>query len=149
EVELGGALHSKGVLILSGFINGRYLIDKHLSFSASLVFEQNYGEVEGDSASAAELAALLSAISRVPIKQCFAITGSVNQFGQIQTVGNINEKIEGFFEVCRLKGLNGRQGVIIPAANAQHLMLREDVIEAANKKNFFIYGVETIDQIMS
>lgn len=149
EVELGGALHSKGVFILSGFINGRYLVEHHLSISASLVFEQNYGEVEGDSASAAELAALLSAIAHLPVRQSIAITGSVNQYGQIQPIGNVNEKIEGFFSICRLKGLTGQQGVIIPMANAQHLMLRDEVVEAAKKKNFFIFGVETIDQVMT
>ncbi len=149
EVELGGALHSKGVFILSGFLNGRYLVDHHLSISASLVFEQNYGEVEGDSASAAELAALLSAIGRFPLKQSFAITGSVNQYGQIQSIGNVNEKIEGFFSVCRTKGLTGKQGVIIPYANIQHLMLKDEVIEAVKKKAFSVYGVETIDQILT
>lgn len=148
EVELGGALHSKGVFILSGFLSGRYLVDQHLSISASLVFEQNYGEVEGDSASAAELAALLSAIARLPVKQSIAITGSVNQLGQIQPIGNVNEKIEGFFAVCKIKGLTGKQGVIIPAANIQHLMLKDEVVDAAKKKNFFVYGVETIDQVM-
>jgi predicted ATP-dependent protease len=149
EVELGGALHSKGVLILSGYINGRYLPERHLAFSASLVFEQNYGEVEGDSASAAELAALLSAIAHLPVKQSLAITGSVNQFGQIQAIGNTNDKIEGFYDICRLKGFNGRQGVIIPQGNVQHLMLRDDIVEAARKRNFFVYAVETIDELMS
>jgi predicted ATP-dependent protease len=149
EVELGGALHSKGVFILSGYLGGRYLVDHHLSISASLVFEQNYGEVEGDSASAAELAALLSAIARVPISQGLAITGSVNQYGQVQAIGNVNEKIEGFFSVCHLKGLTGQQGVIIPSANVQHLMLRDEVIVAAKKKRFFVYAVETIDEVMT
>ncbi len=149
EVELGGSLHSKGVFILSGFLNGRYLIDQHLSISASLVFEQNYGEVEGDSASAAELAALLSAIGRLPIKQSFAITGSVNQYGLIQAIGNVNEKIEGFFAICKAKGITRQQGVIIPAVNVQHLMLRDEVVAAAKKKMFFVYGVRTIDEVMS
>jgi lon-related putative ATP-dependent protease len=149
EVELGGSLHSKGVFILSGFINGRYLVDHHLSISASLVFEQNYGEVEGDSASAAELAALLSAIAHIPVAQSLAITGSVNQYGQIQAIGNLNEKIEGFFSICQMKGLTQHQGVIIPATNVQHLMLKDEVVMAARKKNFFIYAVDTIDQVMS
>jgi len=149
EVELGGAIHSKGVLILSGFLSGRYLVEHHLSVSASLVFEQNYGEVEGDSASAAELAALLSAIAHLPVKQSIAVTGSVNQYGQIQPVGNVNEKIEGFFTICQTKGFNRRQGVIIPAGNVQHLMLRDEVVVAAKKKSFFVYGVETIDQVMT
>ncbi len=148
EVELGGAIHSKGVLILSGFLTSRYLPDKHLSIAASLVFEQNYGEVEGDSASAAELAALLSAIAKLPIDQSFAITGSVNQYGEVQAIGNINEKVEGFFAACKIKRLTKKQGVIIPAANTQHLMLKEEVVRAAKKKEFFIYAVENIDQIM-
>ncbi len=149
EVELGGALHSKGVFILSGFINGKYLTDHHLSISASLVFEQNYGEVEGDSASAAELAALLSAIGKIPVKQSLAITGSINQHGQIQAIGNLNEKIEGFFAICQTKGLTGQQGVIIPASNVQHLMLKDEVVEAVRKKVFSVYSVETIDQVMT
>jgi lon-related putative ATP-dependent protease len=149
EVELGGSLHSKGVFILSGFISGRYLVNQHLSISASLVFEQNYGEVEGDSASAAELAALLSAIAKLPLKQSFAITGSVNQYGKIQPIGNVNEKIEGFYSICRAKGFSRRQGVIIPASNVQHLMLKDEVVEAAKRKLFFIYGVETIDEVMT
>ena len=146
---MGGALHSKGVFILSGFLSGRYLVDHHLSISASLVFEQNYGEVEGDSASAAELAALLSAIAHLPVAQSFAITGSVNQYGQIQPIGNLNEKIEGFFKICQIKGLTGKQGVIIPIANVQHLMVNKEVVDAARRKEFFVYAVETIDQVMS
>lgn len=149
EVELGGPLHSKGVLILSGFLSGRYLVEHHLSIAASLVFEQNYGEIDGDSAAAAELAALLSAISRLPVKQSFALTGSVNQCGQIQAIGNLNEKIEGFFSICQAQGLTHQQGVIIPASNVQHLMLKSEIVEAAKKKNFFIYAVETIDQVMT
>ncbi len=148
EVELGGAIHSKGVLILSGFLTSRYLPEKHLSISASLVFEQNYGEVEGDSASAAELAALLSAIAKLPVDQSYAITGSINQYGQVQAIGSINEKIEGFFEACKIKGLTGKQGVIIPESNVQHLMLKEEVVNAAKRKEFFIYAVDNIDQIM-
>lgn len=148
EVELGGAIHSKGVLILSGFLTSRYLPNKHLSIAASLVFEQNYGEVEGDSASTAELAALLSAIAKLPVDQSFAITGSVNQHGQVQAIGNINEKVEGFFAACKIKGLTKKQGVIIPAANVQHLMLKEEVVQAAKKKEFFVYAVENIDQVM-
>ncbi|MBS0351462.1 MAG: ATP-dependent protease, partial [Proteobacteria bacterium] len=149
EVELGGALHSKGVYILSGFLHGRYLVDHHLSIYASLVFEQNYGEVEGDSASAAELAALLSAIAHLPVKQSLAITGSVNQYGQIQPIGNVNEKIEGFFNVCKIKGFTEYQGVIIPESNVQHLMLKDEVIEASKQKQFFVYAVETIDEVMT
>jgi lon-related putative ATP-dependent protease len=148
EVELGGAIHSKGVLILSGFLASRYLPDKHLSIAASLVFEQNYGEVEGDSASVAELTALLSAIAHLPVDQSFGITGSINQYGQVQAIGSLNEKIEGFYYACKLKGLTGKQGVIIPTANVQHLMLKEEVVQAAIRKEFFIYAVENIDQVM-
>jgi len=146
EVELGGPIHSKGVLILSGFLGARYAADRPLSLSASLVFEQSYSGVEGDSASSAELYALLSALSEVPIKQSLAVTGSVNQHGQIQAVGGVNEKIEGFFDVCKARGLTGEQGVLIPASNIKHLMLRLDVVEAVSAGQFHIYPVETIDQ---
>jgi predicted ATP-dependent protease len=146
EVELGGPLHSKGVLILSGFLSGRYVPDHPLSLSASIVFEQSYGPVEGDSASSAELYALLSALAGVPIKQSIAVTGSINQHGIVQPVGGINDKIEGFFDVCQAKGLTGDQGVVIPAANMRHLMLRDDVVEAVEAGRFHIYAVDTIDQ---
>lgn len=146
EVELGGPIHSKGVFILSGFLAGRYVPDYPLSLSASLVFEQSYGEVEGDSASSAELYALLSALAGTPIKQCFAVTGSVNQLGEVQAIGGVNEKIEGFFDICRARGLSGEQGVLIPAANVNHLMLREDVVEAVRDGRFAVYPVATIDQ---
>jgi len=146
EVELGGPLHSKGVLILSGFLGGRFGKKRPLSLNASLVFEQSYGGVDGDSASAAELMALLSALADAPIKQCFAVTGSVDQRGQIQAIGGVNEKIEGFFDSCRLRGFTGYQGVIIPAANVRHLMLRQDVVAAAAEGRFAIYPIETIDQ---
>lgn len=146
EVELGGPIHSKGVLILTGFLGSRYAQDRPLSLSASLVFEQSYGGIEGDSASSAELYALLSAISEVPIRQSLAVTGSVNQHGQVQAIGGVNEKIEGFFDLCRAKGLTGDQGVLIPISNVKHLMLRHDVILAVEKEQFHIYPVETIDQ---
>ena len=146
EVELGGPIHSKGVLILSGFLGARYTTYHPLSLSASLVFEQSYGGVEGDSASSAELYALLSAIAQVPIKQSLAVTGSVNQHGQIQAIGGVNEKIEGFFDVCKARGLTGEQGVLIPASNVNHLMLRQDVVEAVAEGRFCIYPVETVDQ---
>ncbi len=146
EVELGGPIHSKGVLILSGFLAGRYAPDYPLTLSASLVFEQSYGEVEGDSASSAELYALLSALAGVPIKQSFAVTGSVNQLGEVQAIGGVNEKIEGFFDICRARGLSGQQGVLIPSSNVKHLMLREDVVEAVREGRFAVYPVETIDQ---
>jgi predicted ATP-dependent protease len=146
EIELGGPIHSKGVLILSGFLSGRYCPDQPLSLSASLVFEQTYGGVEGDSASSAELYALLSALSGIPLKQSFAVTGSVNQLGKIQAIGGVNEKIEGFFEVCRNHGLTGEQGVLIPGANVRHLMLRKDVVDAVDQGKFHIHAVDTIDE---
>lgn len=146
EVELGGPLHSKGVLILSGFLGARYASSRPLSLSASLVFEQTYGEVEGDSASSAELYALLSALAEAPVKQSLAVTGSVNQHGEIQAIGGVNEKIEGFFDVCQRRGLTGEQGVLIPAANVKHLMLRRDVVEAVAQEKFHIYPVSTVDQ---
>lgn len=145
EVNLSGPIHSKGVLILAGFLGGRYAADHPLSLSASLVFEQSYGPVDGDSASSAELYALLSALSGLPIKQSMAVTGSVNQHGQIQAIGGVNEKIEGFFDLCKARGLNG-QGVMIPASNVRHLMLRHDVIDAARSGAFKIYAAENIDQ---
>jgi len=146
EVELGGPLHSKGVLILSGFLGARYSPLQPLSLSASLVFEQSYGGVDGDSASSAELYALLSALADVPIKQSFAVTGSVNQFGEVQAIGGANEKIEGFFDICNKRGLTGRQGVLIPASNIKHLMLRKDVVEACRAGKFTVYPVAAIDQ---
>lgn len=146
QVEMAGPIHSKGVLILSGFLGQRYAAERPLSLAATLVFEQSYGGVEGDSASSAELYALLSALANTPIKQSLAVTGSVNQRGQIQTIGGVNEKIEGFFDVCRARGLTGEQGVIIPAANVDNLMLRDDVVEAARAGHFHIYPVQTVDE---
>jgi lon-related putative ATP-dependent protease len=146
EVEMSGPIHSKGVLILSGFLGARYAAERPLSLSASLVFEQNYSGVEGDSASSAELYALLSAIAQVPVKQSLAVTGSVDQRGEIQVIGGVNEKIEGFFDVCRARGLTGEQGVLIPASNVQHLMLRQDVVEAVEKGEFHVYPVKTVDE---
>jgi lon-related putative ATP-dependent protease len=146
EVAMGGPIHTKGVLILAGFLNGRFAMDRPLSLSASLVFEQSYSGVEGDSASSAELYALMSAIADVPLRQTLAVTGSVNQHGVVQPIGGVNEKIEGFFDVCSMRGLDGDQGVLIPAANVTHLMLRQDVIDAAADGKFHIYPVETIDQ---
>lgn len=146
EVELSGPIHSKGVLILSGFIGQRYAAEEPLSLSASVVFEQSYSGVEGDSASSAELYGLLSAIAEVPIKQSLAVTGSVNQHGQVQAIGGVNEKIEGFFDICKERGLNREQGVLIPSANVKHLMLREDVREAVAAGKFNIYPVDEIDQ---
>ncbi|MCG6938240.1 MAG: AAA family ATPase [Gammaproteobacteria bacterium] len=148
EAKLGGAIHSKGVLILSSYLANRYAKDQPISLSASLVFEQSYGYVEGDSASAAELCALLSALSDVAIKQNFSVTGSVNQYGEIQTIGGVNEKIEGFFDICNARGLTGDQGVIIPHTNVKHLMLREDIRGAVEQNKFAVYSVKTIDQMM-
>jgi len=146
EVALGGPIHSKGVLILSGFLAGRYALDTPMSLLASLVFEQSYGGVEGDSASSAELYALLSALAELPLRQDLAVTGSVNQQGQVQAIGGVNEKIEGFFDICQKRGLTGTQGVVIPGANVQHLMLRKDVIDACSAGKFFVYPATTIDQ---
>lgn len=147
KVELGGAIHSKGVLILSGYLMHRYAQERLLTLNASLVFEQSYEGVEGDSASSAELYALLSALSRVPLKQCIAVTGSVNQHGEIQAIGGVNEKIEGFYDVCLAQGsLTGEQGVILPQSNVQHLMLRQDVIEAVRQGRFHLWAIETIDE---
>jgi lon-related putative ATP-dependent protease len=146
EVELGGPIHSKGVLILSGFIAGRYAANRPLSLAASLVFEQSYGGVEGDSASSAELYALLSALADAPLSQSLAVTGSVNQHGEVQAIGGVNEKIEGFFDVCRARGLTGDQGVLIPASNVKNLMLRREVVEAVAAGRFHIYPVADVDQ---
>lgn len=149
EAELGGALHSKGVMILSAFLGGRYARGVPLSLSASLVFEQSYGPVEGDSASLAELCALLSNLAGAPVRQSLAVTGSVNQFGDVQPIGAVNEKIEGFFDICLARGLTGDQGVLIPAANVQHLMLRRDVVEACAQGRFAVYPVRDVDQAIA
>jgi len=148
EARLGGRIHTKGVLILSGFLADRYAQDKPLALSARLVFEQSYEEVEGDSASSTELYALLSALSGLPLRQGIAVTGSVDQKGQVQAIGGVNEKIEGFFRVCQVKGLTGEQGVIIPEANLPNLMLREEVVEAVREGRFHIWPVRTVDQGM-
>ena len=146
EVELGGAIHSKGVMILSSFLGARYSRGMPLALNASLVFEQSYGPVEGDSASLAELCALLSVLADTPIRQSLAVTGSVNQHGQVQAIGAVNHKIEGFFDICTARGLTGDQGVLIPGANVRHLMLREDVVEAAKAGKFHIYAVSNVDE---
>jgi lon-related putative ATP-dependent protease len=146
EVNLGGPLHSKGVMILWGYLAGLFAQDVPLALAATLVFEQSYGGVDGDSASSTELYALLSALSEVPIRQSIAVTGSVNQWGEVQAIGGANEKIEGFFDVCRLRGLDGTQGVMIPKSNVQHLMLREDVVAAVKDGKFSVWPVEHIDQ---
>lgn len=148
EVKLSGRIHNKGVLILSGFLGERYAKDKPLSLSATLTFEQLYEEFEGDSASSAELYALLSAIGNIPLKQNLAVTGSVNQKGEIQPVGGVNRKIEGFFDTCKVKGFTGDQGVIIPYENIDDLMLKDEVIEAVKNGKFHIYAIKTIDEGM-
>ncbi|MCC6468981.1 MAG: AAA family ATPase [Alphaproteobacteria bacterium] len=149
EVELGGHLHSKGVMILAGFLGGRYAKEGPLSLQASLVFEQSYGMIEGDSASSVELYALLSAIGELPLRQDLAVTGSVDQHGRIQAIGGVNEKIEGFYDLCAEQELTGEQGVIIPASNVRHLMLRQDVVDAVAAGRFAVYAVETVDEGMA
>jgi lon-related putative ATP-dependent protease len=146
EVKLSGPIHDKGVLILTGYLGGRYAHDKPLSFSASICFEQSYEGVEGDSASSTELYAILSALAGKPLKQGIAVTGSVNQLGKVQPIGGVNYKIEGFYAVCKAKGLTGEQGVLIPATNVRHLMLKEEVVEAVRAGRFHIWSVATIDQ---
>jgi predicted ATP-dependent protease len=146
EVKMTGPIHNKGLLILSSYMGRKYAQDAPLSLSARITFEQMYGGIEGDSASSTELYCLLSALSGVPLKQGIAVTGSVDQFGNVQPIGGVNEKIEGFFEYCLHSGLDGEQGVLIPAQNARHLMLDEPVIEAVAAGKFFIRPVSTIDE---
>jgi predicted ATP-dependent protease len=149
EVELGGPIHSKGVMILTGFLGGRFAREQPLALSASLVLEQSYGGVEGDSASLAELCALLSAIGEVKLRQGVAMTGSVDQHGRAQPIGGVNEKIEGFFDACAEVGLDGRQGVIIPRANLENLMLRADVVDAVREARFHVWAVASVDEAMT
>jgi lon-related putative ATP-dependent protease len=149
EADLGGSIHSKGVMILSSLLGARYAPDESLSLTASITFEQSYGMVEGDSASVAELCALLSALTDTPFRQDVAVTGSVNQHGQVQAIGGVNEKVEGFFDICSQRGLTGEQGVMIPAANVEHLMLRRDVREAAEAGRFHIYPIQRVDDALS
>jgi predicted ATP-dependent protease len=146
EVELGGPIHSKGILILGGYLAQKYAQEKPLTIAARLVFEQSYDGVEGDSASSTELYALLSALSGLPIKQGIAVTGSVNQYGDVQAIGGVNQKIEGFFDICKAKGMTGEQGVIIPHSNVTNLMLREDVVEAVRSKRFHIWAAKIVDE---
>jgi len=148
EAKLSGKTHDKGVLILSGYLGGKYGVNNPLSLSATLTFEQSYSYVEGDSASSTELFAILSSLSGLPIDQGIAVTGSVNQRGEIQPIGGVNYKIEGFFEVCKAKGLTGKQGVIIPKSNLKNLMLKEEVIEAVKEGKFHIYPISTVDEGM-
>jgi predicted ATP-dependent protease len=148
EVDQAGPIHYKGVFILTAYLAKRYAKYQPLCLSASLVFEQTYGAIEGDSASTAELCALLSAIGDLPLSQSLAITGSVNQHGEVQAIGGVNEKIEGFFDICQARGLDGSHGVIIPKANKAHLMLRRDVIEAVASGAFHVYAVSHVEQAM-
>jgi predicted ATP-dependent protease len=143
---MSGPIHGKGVLIIAGYLASKFARDKPLTLSARVVFEQNYEGVEGDSASSTELYALLSALSGVPVKQAFAVTGSVNQNGEVQPIGGVNEKIEGYFEVCKTRGLNGQHSVMIPDSNVRNLMLKKEVVDAVRAGKFHIYPVKTIEQ---
>jgi predicted ATP-dependent protease len=146
EAELSGSTHDKGVLILSGYL-GRTFAQQHpLSLSISITFEQSYYGIDGDSASSTELYAIISSLADMPIKQGIAVTGSVNQKGKVQAIGDVNQKVEGFFEVCKEKGMTGQQGVISPAANIQNLMLKKEVVDAVKKKKFHIYKVSTVEE---
>jgi ATP-dependent Lon protease len=146
EADMSGSTHNKGVLILGGYLRGKYAVSKPFALSASIAFEQSYSGVDGDSASSTEVYAILSSLSGLPLRQDIAVTGSLNQKGEIQPIGGVNEKIEGFFEVCKAKGLTGTQGVMIPYQNIQNLMLRSDVVEAAARGKFHIYPIKTIDE---
>jgi predicted ATP-dependent protease len=148
EAELGQAIHSKGIMILSGYLGHKYASEFPLAISANIALEQSYGYVDGDSASLAELCALISALTGVPLAQTFAVTGSINQYGEVQTVGGINEKIEGFFRLCEARGLTGRQGVVIPKVNIRNLMLKDDVVEAVRRRAFAVHAVNSVDQAL-
>ena len=148
EAELAGHIHSKGVMTLAGYLAGKFARDHPFALSATLTFEQTYSEVEGDSAVVGELAAILSSLADIPVRQYLAVTGSVNQLGEVQPIGGVNEKIEGFFETCRKHGLTGTQGVIIPARNTKHLALRRDVLEAVEAGQFAVYGVSTVEEAL-
>ena len=149
DVELGGSLHAKGMLIMTSYLRALFSQYHALNFSASLAFEQSYAHIDGDSATLSEACALLSALADVPIKQSLAITGSMNQLGEVQAVGGINAKIAGFYDACREQGFTGDQGVIIPAANVSQLMLREDIIAAAREGQFHIYAVATLYEALA
>ena len=145
ETKMSGKIHEKAILILTAYLGGKYAMKQSLSLTASLTFEQLYGGIEGDSATCAEVYALLSSISGIPLKQCYAITGSMNQHGEVQPIGGVNEKIEGFFEVCKLYGLNGENGVIIPKRNLLNLMLKKDVIDAVVNGKFNLYCIDNVE----
>ena len=143
---MSGNIHNKGVYILSGFLGGKFAQKQPLALSAYLAFEQSYGGVDGDSASSTELYAILSSLAEAPINQGFAVTGSINQKGEIQPIGGVNEKVEGFFDICKVKGLSGTQGVLIPHQNVKNLMLKDEVIEAVKKGQFHIHQVKTVEE---
>ena len=146
EADLSGRTHNKGMLILAGYFRAKFAHRRPLSLSASVAFEQSYSGVDGDSASSTELYALLSALSEIPLRQDLAVTGSVNQKGEVQAIGGVNQKVEGFFDVCRISGLTGKQGVLIPASNVNDLMLRKDLVEAIEAGKFHIYPVRTVEE---
>jgi lon-related putative ATP-dependent protease len=146
EVDLSGAIHDKGAMILIGYLGGRYAQQQTLGLCASITFEQSYDEIDGDSASSAELYALLSALASVPIRQGVAVTGSVNQLGEIQPIGGVNEKIEGIYRICQSRGLTGEEGVMIPRANVKNLMLSQEVVDAVRAGRFNVYAVSTVDE---
>lgn len=149
EVDLGKSIHSKGVMLLTGYLGNKYAQDFSLSFSANIALEQSYGQIDGDSASLGEVCALISAITQIPLNQSIAITGSINQHGQVQSIGGVNEKIEGFFTLCEARGLTGEQGVIVPKTNCINLILSQKVIDAVSKGRFFIYSVDTVDDALT
>jgi predicted ATP-dependent protease len=149
EARLSGSIHNKGVLIISGFLGDRFAQDRPLSLSVSLTVEQSYGTIDGDSASTAELCAILSSLADVPLRQDIAVTGSVSQRGEIQAVGGVNEKIEGFFKVCSASGLTGTQGVMLPASNVRHLMLDPEVLAAVKANRFHIYAASTVEEALT
>jgi predicted ATP-dependent protease len=146
EVQLSGSTHDKGVLILSGYLGRTFAQNYPLSLSISITFEQSYSGIDGDSASSTELYAIISSLSDIPIHQGIAVTGSVNQKGKIQAIGGVNQKVEGFFDVCKAKGLTRKQGVLIPRANVKNLMLKKEVVDAVKKRQFHIYRVSTVEQ---
>jgi predicted ATP-dependent protease len=148
EAELGQSIHSKGVMILTGYLGNCYAQQFPLAISASITLEQSYGYIDGDSASLAELCCLISALTRIPLKQSFAITGSINQYGEVQAIGGVNEKIEGFFKLCKARGLNGQHGAIIPVSNKRNLMLKQEVIDAVDAGLFSIYAVSNVDETL-
>jgi predicted ATP-dependent protease len=149
EAELGKAIHSKGVMLLTGYLGNKYAQHFSLTLSANIAIEQSYGYIDGDSASLAELCALISAITSLPISQSIALTGSINQHGDVQAIGGVNEKIEGFFKLCKMRGLTGEQGVIIPKSNQVNLVLDDEILEAVERGKFNIYAVETVDQALN